>query len=425
MPFDGGKHCTTITPEFIDTIDILRGLQIASLNTTVIQLVVSPAVNAQICSLTLEVPYEVLIPIKDELDESESSDLDESEELHELEFWGVAVAARSWAYKIATFPQHANIFSLNIVGHPQLEEDYLEQLLLHVSWSPAARARLKTVTQLGILNAWLNWGVTTTLLELFPALEGRGKLTLSGGVAYMDPLTCLCTSLQDLSIHNCYFYSAGEALDKRDVMCMPEIVFSIGLLTQLQSLSLGCKGLSEVADLSCLNRLKHLRSLSVSSCDMINLDTMLLNVPLHNLCLERVRLPSGISFASSTLRILELHYLEIRQFRLEREHVPHIQYVSFKGIVLKGKGDDLHSEYLAALALSKFPLKVSATFGLAFEPGWPVGKQTSAIFALYPLKPALSLHVNALLLVSFKDSSLSCTALRGLFEFARFIEIFF
>lgn len=425
--------CSLRSTHFLDLDDDVFGLIHASLDpdrqaalrSTCRALHRSPAVNAQICSLTLKMPYNCRLLSDDEIDQSEASELFEPDEPREVvEVWDVADAALSWVNKIAAFPRFANLSSLLIDGKDVLEEDYLEELLLHVSWIPAARARLRTVTNLELKFARLDWGSTTTLLKLFPALESHGRLALSNCTVYDHFFLCLSSSLQNLFLRSIVLLKSPKVLSEGqessegsfgDTPMDVSPGIPVGMLSQLRSLSLECMVFKGAVDLGCLRGLQHLHCFSIHFCNVINLDIMLQHVPLYKLSLDDLCSPSSICFASSTLRVLELHQLEIWNFKLSLEQVPSIQCVSFTGIMFKERSGDFHDEHLAALALSRFPLTIPATFVIDFEIGWSAEQQVAALLALLPLKPDLSLHVNELLLGPWVLNLPSIQALSGLF----------
>ncbi|KAF5839038.1 hypothetical protein DUNSADRAFT_1735 [Dunaliella salina] len=208
-----------------------------------------------------------------------------------------------------------------------------------------------------------------------------------GCTVYKSSMCCFSLGLQDLSLLACKF-KPGSLID-------------LGTLMQLRSLSLAAI-FSQVIDMGCLTQLHNLHSLSIHKCSIIKLDTMLQNVPLRSLVLkgmDSVDIPSGINFASGTLRLMELNHLDLRNFQLMPPHLPSIQCVSITGIMLGGRSDELHRVHSAALALSKFPLSIpAARFHLSMKHGWSVEQQNTAIKALLPLGSILSLQVDALLL---------------------------
>ncbi|KAF5835205.1 hypothetical protein DUNSADRAFT_7747 [Dunaliella salina] len=382
----------------------------------------SPAINARISHLILELldkgEYQYIRQekggeksSKDEFDDETSSKEDElssetsskedelSSEENDDGDADVADVAHAWVCKITAFPQHAILLSLCICVKQYLfrKMDYLEQLLLHILKSPAASARLETVTDLEIQSAELDVGCTTILLKLFPALAGGGKLALMGCTVCKGSLCRLSSSLHNLSLMYCTFPF--------------ESFTDIGTLTQLRSLSL--EGIR--MDLGCLAQLHNLSSLSIEHRGPSFSCTVLQNVHLPKLSLNNVWMLTEINFASGTLHVLELHTLKIRNFHLSLRALPSIQCLSITGIDLSGRSDELQRVHLAAVKLAKFPLTIHATFNLYGGHGCSTEQQADSILSLLPLKPFLSLHVHKLRLYYCSLDPTSIHALYSLF----------
>eukprot|EP00983_Pelagomonas_calceolata_P009244 298762-Pelagomonas_calceolata.AAC.1 len=410
-------------------------------------------------------PYNCRLLSDDEIDQSEASELFEPDEPREVvEVWDVADAALSWVNKIAAFPRCAGGGLPGRTVAPRILDSGCARALEDsdksgIEGELGRRTQLKAATSilqqqsnmvqpLQVANSSLPTAVPG-ILCLFEDCCQMNELKAVCPVRLLNTfrLFCMLGAVRSFGLgqHNHSleaFSCAGKSWEacivKLSIVLLksPKVLsegqessegsfgdtpmdvspgIPVGMLSQLRSLSLECMVFKGAVDLGCLRGLQHLHCFSIHFCNVINLDIMLQHVPLYKLSLDDLCSPSSICFASSTLRVLELHQLEIWNFKLSLEQVPSIQCVSFTGIMFKERSGDFHDEHLAALALSRFPLTIPATFVIDFEIGWSAEQQVAALLALLPLKPDLSLHVNELLLGPWVLNLPSIQALSGLF----------